>query len=415
MVINTYQLLLYLLLLGANKLTERTSSPMTTVVSSQQQSSAHHHHHPISSAGQQPNAPTPTNLNGNNTVTAASAFAGAIKTLTQKYKTMHLTSPLDTTTAVSNNNNNINNNNNSNIVTNITTNNISPPSSPEQIQATTTATSPTTTNTNTNNTTNSANSSNFHYKTAYIHHHHHHLPSAPQQQQPLHSMNLNTSLDQTFNNISIIGEQTTPTTNSDNLVGLSLDEAAAKHHQMTKAATVTGTLNLTRNTPTPAKMSNNSGGSTAAEWTQLIKLPVTNGTNNAGPNSALKTHKSSDLNNNDLSMNNTSSTSNSTNGNTNTTNVSTSSPTFHMPMLNSTGAAYNNSNNSTNSTLNSTLMSNRSSKSPIVKKLSSPLTLPSIDAAGRSTPQWLETHLWRWPKRRRRRLYQKYHLFFFVS
>lgn len=253
-----------------------------------------------------------------------SAFAGAIKTLTQKYKTMHLTTSIDTTNtsqipvvnhqpvAVTNLNlTSLNNSNNNSIMT-----------------------------------------PNFQYKNTYLNH----------------------SIDPTFINIRSGGDTNLTTQNSD-----SLSSSDDKQHVFSNKTPNTANRPSASNTPTFTRIAN---GNTNVEWTQMIKL--SNG------------KAKSDLNNNDLISNNCAHTNqsnersslihlshqNGTNSNSNSNNASTGS-SLHMPIL-----SYNNNSNSSSNTNSVSVAPNRSTRSPVIKKVQSPINLPSIDASvGRSTPQ----------------------------
>lgn len=254
-------------------------------------------------------SPMPVSSTGESNTTTnqpSSAFAGAIKSLTQKYKTMHLTTSIDTSTLANHHH-----------------------------------TAPTTpTNINYNN--NSNNNSTFTYKNNYLNH----------------------SLDHAFNTP---GKSVEVSTNLNTQNSDSISSADDRQHVFNKnRASATKQQNINANT----------------EWTQMIKLP--NG----------KTTTKSDMNNNDLMPPSNNNNNNhevsslihlSHNHTTSNSNNASTGSSLHMPIL-----SYNNNSNSSSNTnsVQVTTAPSRSAKSPVIKKISSPINLPSIEASlGRSTPQ----------------------------
>ncbi len=152
----------------------------------------------------------------------------------------------------------------------------------------------------------------------------------------------NNLIDQGINNSS---NSSAEATNNSDSVSLSDDNKLMKQSQ-----TVNNRNSIA--TPTFTKMISNNSFSTQAEWTQMLKL-----------------HKAkSDLNNNDINRDHSNSTNHSSSNNENTIsndNLNSISINTPLPYQSTPGRLL--------------------TKSPIVKKMTSPITLPSIDA-GRVTP-----------------------------
>lgn len=344
---------------NGSKTLERNLSPMTTLT----------------------NANTNINNTNNNTI-PASTFAGAIKSLTQKYKTMQLSNSVE--------NNNTNNNSNSSYKT-------------TYIHTATANTN----NANLNNSANENGSNN--------------LSNHSDNTSTSNSDSASSSDDNNKVATNGVAGQVTPTSTSAALA------AAPTTTSNSNANGKTGTLSNRNSIATPTALttkltnSHNLVNSLNAnvEWTQVIKL------NNAGVNKI-----KSDLNNNSNDFNNNTNSSSKelfndqstlihlTQSSLNGVNVqsiangltsSNMSPPQHV-IPNISFPAANANNNSNNGTTNSSPTSNintvatgatttanslvqppqptsRLNKSPIMKKLSSPITLPAIEQGGRSTPQ----------------------------
>lgn len=205
-----------------------------------------------------------------------SQYTGAIKNLTQKYKTMHLTTSVD---------------------------------------------------------------ANIFNNTATIHHT---APSTPANLTTHNSVNLGQTFRSNYLNQSI--EQ--------NLLAKNDSENDDKHR--------TGSSINRSVSNTPAYRPN-------AEWTQFIKL------NNQ--------KNKPDMNNNELNGATINEDASPIHLNSTASNNASTGSSLHMPVI-----TYNNNNNS-NSSANTSNVMPKSARSPIVKKLSSPINLPSIDTSiGRNTP-----------------------------
>lgn len=320
------------------------------------------------------------------------SISGAIKSLTQKYKTLHLNSSNESQSAA----------------------------------ATTTAATGHhgTTNGGTNgtgyykttyvnsglhlNSSNTTNGNLHHYNTNAVNgsHHHHHPSSSAGNGHHHHHHHLSNSIDHGLNSSangtasSALGDLLN-SNNSEHVMSSDESKTLTKNMQLANRNSIAAT-------PTQhTKLLN----SMNAEWTQMIRI-------NTGKN------KSSDLNNNELNSanNNTHSHTNggttgngttkdhqlldtasiihlkhgSTNSNSSTNGVQTqhainggssNTNSMHMPILtypNTTmNSSMNNSSNSNHSSMNVGVLlatANRLNKSPLAQKLSSPVTLPAIDS-----------------------------------
>lgn len=269
------------------------------------------------------NATTTTSSSAN----PANTFAGAIKNLTQKYKTMHLNTSIDTNNLSGSINTHLNNN------YNLTTiNNTSP-------------------NSNSISTSNSNNS--FPYKNNYL------SSNNPTTNNTNgHNNTLSSSIDHSLNtnninnNTSNSGCEGNSSNNSES-ISLSDDHKNNKINLTNR-----NSINNLNTTPTLGKATN----VTNAEWTQMVKLNTS------------KTK--SDLNNNDLSM--------STNSNVNSKDQFNEASIIHLAQgptngIVSTQMPVISFPNSTTTTSNGNFITNRLNKSPFMQKLSSPITLPAID------------------------------------
>lgn len=350
----------------ATKATERTVSPMPTMTNTTSSPTNIVNVH----------STAVNNSNNSSSSTPANAFAGAIKSLTQKYKTMHLNT--------SSNNNDTSHSTTLNTTLNITNNNNSSNSS-----------NPTPTHFNSNNSSNSnSNTNTFSYKTAYISGGGtvNTTTTAPNHQHYNLSNSIDFGMNNTSNNSSSGGEQTS-TNNSDSLSSSDDKQINFKTTNLTNRNSSTNTTNSSSKTTTAQHGGSNNTTLTTgntAEWTQMIKL--TNG--------------KSDLNNNDTNLNNSNSTSSNNDHsspvihlNTHSgTAGSTPSPVTTMTTTTTTTKDTLTSNNMPNVPIpisgggvmsagnGGTLITSRLTKSPLAKKISSPITLPPLDA-GRSTPQ----------------------------
>jgi hypothetical protein len=306
-----------------------------------------------------------TNANNNTSSSSANpanTFAGAIKNLTQKYKTMHLNTSIETSHLSGSINANLNGTTtNSYNMGSSTINNTSP---------------------NSNSISTSTSNNSFPFKNTYS------LSGNSNNNNATvaHQTNMNSSIEHSINmninnNTSNSGCEGNSSNNSESL-SLSDDRLISSTTNNVSKNNFNRN-SLTTTTPTLGKVTN----ITNAEWTQMIKL-------NTG-----KTK--SDLNNNDLNI--------STNSNNcskdqftdasiihlaqSTTNgiVSTQMPVISFP---NSQSAHNNNGmgsggvNGTNGSNN--FLSNRLSKNPFMQKMSSPITLPAIDTnnnGDKSSPQ----------------------------
>jgi len=278
------------------------------------------------------------NMNNNNLNNAnisntnpANTFAGAIKNLTQKYKTMHLNTSIETNHLTGSINTNLNNAT-GNAYNMTTINNTSP-------------------NSNSISTSTSNNSFPYNKNNNNTYLGNGHMNST-----------LTGSIDHGINNnTSNSGCEGNSSNNSESL-SLSDERQNMKNNFTnrnslnTTAATVAN--NNTTVTPTLGKVTN----ITNAEWTQMIKL-------NTG-----KTK--SDLNNNELNI--------STNSNNCSKDQFTDASIIHLAQSTTNGIVSTQmpviSFPNSSSTSNGSFLTNRLNKNPFMQKISSPITLPAIDA-----------------------------------
>jgi hypothetical protein len=326
-----------------------------------------------------------TNATTNNSSTIpASTFAGAIKSLTQKYKTMHLSNSIDQSISGSSSNNN-----NSNM-------NMSYKAGTTHIQPTTPATTINTSNMLTELGSNNVSNNSDNAST--------------------NNSDSTSSSDDNNANINKVVTTTTTTTGAGVLQANPGSVTAAVQLTTTTTTSTTQSGNQQANklsnrnsiaTPTglTAKFSNanslvNSLNANV-EWTQVIKL------NNGGANKI-----KSDLNNNSNDFNNNTTTQSSlkeqfndqsslmqlTQSSLNGANAQSIGSTLagqtHIPTIsyqanNASVAspAISGSTSNHSGTVVPPQSANRINKSPVMKKLSSPINLPAINDPGRSTPQ----------------------------
>ena len=272
-----------------------------------------------------------------NTTNPANTFAGAIKNLTQKYKTMHLNTSIETNHLTGSINTNLNNAT-GNAYNMTTINNTSP-------------------NSNSISTSTSNNSFPYNKNNTYLANGH--LNSTLTGSID-HGMNNNTSNSgcegNSSNNsesLSLSDERQNMKSNFTNRNSLNTTAAAAAATAANNNATVTPTLGKVTNI-------------TNAEWTQMIKL-------NTG-----KTK--SDLNNNDLNI--------STNSNNCSKDQFTDASIIHLAQSTTNGIVSTQmpviSFPNSSSTSNGSFLTNRLNKNPFMQKISSPITLPAIDANNNS-------------------------------
>lgn len=286
--------------------------------------------------------PATTGNSTNGSSNPANTFAGAIKNLTQKYKTMHLNTSIETNNLTGSINTHLNGNNTNTNNYNLTTINNTSPNSNSISTSNSNNSFPYNNNNNKNtylsagvgNNTNGTinNTNNGHNNT---------LSSSID-----HSLNINNI----NNNTSNSGCEGNSSNNSESI---SLSDDHSKKSNLPNR----NSINNLNNTPTLGKVAN----ITNAEWTQMIKL---------------NTKTKSDLNNNDLSM--------STNSNVNSKDQFNEASIIHLAQgatngIVSTQMPVISFPNSTTTTSNGNFISNRLSKSPFMGKLSSPITLPAID------------------------------------
>jgi hypothetical protein len=289
-----------------------------------------------------------TSNNNNNTIPASNTFAGAIKSLTQKYKTMHL-------------NNTIENNSNNNVITNLNINYKTSYIHTTQVNNNVNSSindngfNNTSNNTdNASNNSDSNSSSDENKVTAAI---------SGSVIQPIASNNTTSGINTTFGSNSINGNVKTGSLSNRNSLGTPTNVA----NKLSNANNLVSSLNAN------------------VEWTQVIKL-------NAGTN-----RMKSDLNNNSNDFNNnitnsiskdqfndqslmhlTQSSINGVNQQSIGNGISMATETHNLASTNPTASSPN--------AICQPQPNNRLTKSPIMKKISSPVTLPAIDT-GRVTPQ----------------------------
>lgn len=275
------------------------------------------------------NAPTNGYSNTISSSNPATTFAGAIKNLTQKYKTMHLNGSIEPSHLNGSVNSSLNNNitNSINASINITTLNSASPNS-----------------TNVNG--NTPNGNNFHFKTTYI--------SNNTNGNSTNNALLNNSLDIGMNNNTI--HNNSNSSGDGNSSNNSESQSISDDRQnVLKPTNNFSNRNSLSTTPTLGKVTN----TTNAEWTQMIRL------------NTVKTNNKSDLNNNDMNISNNKEHLIDTNGSTNTT--------PHMPVISFPNSATSFLHSNNNSVNGNHFMANRLNKSPLMQKLSSPVTLPAIE------------------------------------